>query len=272
MFSGRRTSSSVVRNSCSISSSGVTPRLRGISTSRTASVEFVAQVGQERQLLQVEELGHPLDQAALLHLVGDLGDHDLVLAVASSSSPSARAAGSCRGRSGRPRRCWPRARPASRRSAGRGPGVAHQLLDVGGAVAGRRAATQRGQQLARIVRRDAGGHAHRDARGAVGQKVGEGRGQDDRLLVAAVVGWRGNRPRPRRSRRAGPWRPRSAGSRCSAWRRGYRRRCCRNCPGRRPGGSAGRSPAPGVPARRRPRRRRAGGTCRSRRRPRARIS
>ena len=84
--------------------------------------------------------------------------------------------------------------------------------------------------------------------------------------------WGGSRPCPRRCRRAGPWRRWSGGSRCSAWPRRYRRRCCRSCPARRPAGSARRSPARGAPARRRSPGRRAGGTCRSRRRRRARTS
>ena len=49
-------------------------------------------------------------------------------------------------------------------------------------------AAQRGAQLARVVRRNAGRHADRDAAGAVRQQVGERRRQDHRLLVAAVVG------------------------------------------------------------------------------------
>ena len=62
------------------------------------------------------------------------------------------------------------------------------------------------------------------------------------------------------------------GTRCSAWPRRCRRRPSRSCPGRRSAGSAGRSPAPCAPACRRSRCRRAGGTCRSRRRRCARTS
>ena len=46
-----------------------------------------------------------------------------------------------------------------------------------------------GRDLAQVVRRDAGGHAHRDALGAVDQQVREAGRQDDRLGgVARVVG------------------------------------------------------------------------------------
>ena len=69
----------------------------------------------------------------------------------------------------------------------------------------------------------------------------------------------GNRPRPRRCRRAAAARPRSCALRCSAWRRRYRRRCCRNCPARRSADSATRNPARAAPARRRSTGRRAGG-------------
>ena len=43
------------------------------------------------------------------------------------------------------------------------------------------------RELAQVVRRDAGRHADGDAFGAVGQQVGEARGQDGGFLVAAVV-------------------------------------------------------------------------------------
>ena len=55
---------------------------------------LVAHVGEQRHLLGVDELGEPLDQLALLHLVGDLGDHDLPGARARGPRPpSAPAAG-----------------------------------------------------------------------------------------------------------------------------------------------------------------------------------
>jgi hypothetical protein len=47
---------------------------------------------------------------------------------------------------------------------------------------------QRRAQLADIVRRDAGRHPDRDARGAVGKQVGKAARQDDRLAVLAVIG------------------------------------------------------------------------------------
>ena len=44
-----------------------------------------------------------------------------------------------------------------------------------------------GDDLAQVVRRDVGGHAHGDARAAVDEQVGEARGQHRRLLAALVV-------------------------------------------------------------------------------------
>ena len=45
-----------------------------------------------------------------------------------------------------------------------------------------------GADLAGVVRRDRGRHAHRDAGRAVGQQIGEGAGQDDGFVFLAVVG------------------------------------------------------------------------------------
>jgi hypothetical protein len=61
----------------------------------------------------------------------------------------------------------------------------HQLLG-GGARLGDQV-ERRVAQLRRVVRRDRGRHAHRDALGAVGQQVREGRGQHHGLLRGAVV-------------------------------------------------------------------------------------
>ena len=59
--------------------------------------------------------------------------------------------------------------------SGGGIGIAHKV-DRGGA------------DLARIVRRDAGRHADRDARGTIGKQIGESARQHQRLVFLAVVG------------------------------------------------------------------------------------
>ena len=87
-------------------------------------------------------------------------------------------------------------------------------------------------------------------------------GSTDRLVLLAVVVRRRSRPSPCRCRPAARERSSPGGTRCSASPPACRRRPSRSCPGRRPACSAARSPAPCAPACRRPRCRRAGGTCR----------
>ena len=124
-----------------------------------------------------------------------------------------------------------------------------QLLDAGIGILDQ---MQRGvAQFGGIVRRDRGRHADRDAGRAVGQQVREGAGQDDRLVVLAVIGVAEIDRVLVDALEQQASRPRSGALRCSAWRRRYRRRYCRNCPARRPADSARRNPARGAPARRR---------------------
>ena len=163
-----------------------------------------------------------------------------------------------------------RPRPARRRSGSPGPARTDQLVDRAARVLDQM--RQRVAQLADIVRRDAGRHADGDAGGAVGEQVGESAPAAPPARSSRHRRWGGNRPRPRRARPSAPRRPRSGGFRCSAWPRRYRRRYCRNCPARRPAGSARRNPGPDAPSCHRPRRRHEDGICRSRRRPRAHIS
>ena len=62
---------------------------------------------------------------------------------------------------------------------------AHQLVDGGVRVHDQ--VPQRLHHLDQVVRRDVGGHADRDAGGAVDDQVGDRRGQHDGLGLAAVV-------------------------------------------------------------------------------------
>ena len=152
---------------------------------------LVAHVAQERQLLLVQELGNTLDQPTLRHLPGDLGDHDLVLALAQilplPARPQAEAAAPG------PVRVLPRCLGLDEDTAGRQVRALHvleELLDLGRRRA-QRAPRHPGecrQELARIVRRDRGRHADGDAGRPVGEQVGEGRRQDDGLVLAAVIG------------------------------------------------------------------------------------
>ena len=143
-------------------------------------------VAEQRQAFLAHQLGHALDQLGLLHLVGDLGDDDLVGAAAGvlllppGAQAEAAAAGLVGLDDGLAR--------LDDHAAGREVGARHeldQLLD--GGVGMLDEVQQRVAQLLGIVRRNAGRHADGDARGAVGEQVGEVGRQDHRLLLAPVV-------------------------------------------------------------------------------------
>ncbi len=172
-----------------------------------------------------------------LHLVGDLGDHDLPRAAAQLLDLPARAQPERRrARCDRPRAML--SRGSTMHAAGREIRARDDVDQRLVAGIGRLDQVQAGlDQLADVVRRDVGRHAHRDAAGAVGQQVREGRRQHHRLCQRAVVVRRGSRRRSRRARPSAPRPPRSGAPRCSGWRPGCRRRCCRSCPARRPAGS-----------------------------------
>ena len=149
--------------------------------------QLVAHVLEDRQLLGVDDLGDALDQLALLDLVRDLGDDDPVLAARQLFLLPARAQaeGAAAGLVG----LDDRLARLDQDAAGREVRPLHQVDERVDAGVGRPdQVQQRIAQLARIVRRDRGRHADRDAGGAVGQQVGKAAGQDDRLLGRAVVG------------------------------------------------------------------------------------
>ncbi len=147
---------------------------------------FVAHVLEDGQLLGVDDLGDALDQLALLHLVGDLGDDDAVLAARQLFllPPGAQPEGAAAGPVG----FDDRFARLDQDAAGREIRPAHEIdqrLDAG--VGRLDQVQQRVAQLAGIVRRDRAGHADSDAGRAIGQQVGEAAGQHDRLLGGAVV-------------------------------------------------------------------------------------
>ena len=155
-------------------------------------VRLVAQVGDLRDLLVVDDLGDLLDEpgalvatVALRHLVGQLGDDDRLLALAQRLDMSARlndhaAAAAFVG--------IPDAGDALDDSAGGEVRALHVLHQADGAdlrVVDVR--DNRVDRLAQVVRRDVGGHADRDARRAVDQQVREARRKDGRLHPRLVV-------------------------------------------------------------------------------------
>jgi hypothetical protein len=147
---------------------------------------LVAHVGEDRDLLGVDDLGDALDQPALLDLVGDLGDHDLPGAAAEILDRPARA---------QPEAAAPGAVGLADRgarldedAAGREIRPLHEIHQRLVARVRRLDQMQAGgDQLVDVVRRDVGRHADRDAARAVGEQVREGRGQHHRLALGAVV-------------------------------------------------------------------------------------
>ncbi len=134
------------------------------------AVALVAQVGHAGQLLFPYQLGDPLRQPRLVHLVGDLGDHDarasrLVLLdvrlAPDPDNPAPRLVGLAQ------------ALEAHDHAPGGEVRALHQLhqllgLDFRLSYHG----DCRVYHLAQVVRGYVGGHPHGDARGAVGQQVG----------------------------------------------------------------------------------------------------
>ncbi len=260
-----RLSSSVSLNSDSISSAGVDRTRARLDNEPHVLGGLIAHVGDERQLSLVDQLGDFLHQPRLLHQPGNFGDDDRVGAAPGLLLVPARAHAE-------------RAAPGRIGFGDRFPAVDDE--PAGGKIrAGdelqQRAASrlgivdqmQRGvAQLGRVVRRDRGRHADRNSLRAVGQQIGETRPAVPPAPATGRRSWRGNRPHPRRCRRAAAGRPRSCALRCNDRRLRYRRRYCRNCPGRRSADNARKNPARAAPARRKSPGRHADGNCPSRRR------
>ncbi len=148
---------------------------------------FVAHVGDQRQLLVVEQFGELLHQPRFLHQPGDFGDDDQVSTAAGVFGLPARAHAE-------------RAAPGlvGLRDALRGIHDHAADREIGafdpfeqGRATPIRIVDQieRGvAQLADIVRRDGGRHADGDALRAVGEQIGKGRRQHRRLFGGAVIG------------------------------------------------------------------------------------
>ena len=148
---------------------------------------LVTHVGEQRQLLVVEEAGDLLDQARLLHLPGDFRDHDDVSAASgvllypARAHAEAAAAGRVGLRDGLAR--------VDDQAAGRQIGPRHELQEIAALGAGMLDEMQGGvAQLGGVVRWNCGRHADGDPLRAVGEEVGEGARQHHRLFLGAVVG------------------------------------------------------------------------------------
>ncbi|MNZ23668.1 hypothetical protein D3C78_407870 [compost metagenome] len=150
-------------------------------------VRLVAQLADALELLLLDQLGDLLDQARLVQLVGQLGDHQLlaaadlvdVLDLDAGAHVDASTAGAVGLDDAGATVDDPRGGEV------RAGDVVHQLVDGQlGVVDQRQAAVD---HLAQVVRRDVGGHAHGDAAGAVDQQVGDLGRHDRRDLLGAVV-------------------------------------------------------------------------------------
>ena len=147
---------------------------------------FVAHVAEQGELLFLEQLSDLFHEADLLHLIGDLGDDDLVAAARRllffpfGAQPEPAAAGFVSFEHVLFR--------LDQHAAGREIGARNELDEL--FDGGVRMLDQMQQGLAdlvQVVRRNVGRHADRDTRRTVGQQVREGRRKHDRLLLTPVV-------------------------------------------------------------------------------------
>jgi hypothetical protein len=148
---------------------------------------LVAHVGEQRQLLLVEQLGDLLDQPALLHPPWDLRHHHRV--------------GAAAGVLLLPARPQPKRPPPGLVGLGNGLGriddhpagreirSAHELEQATRLGVGVLDQVQRGvAQLGDVVRRNRGRHPDRDPLRAVGEQIRKRPGQHHRLVFGTVVG------------------------------------------------------------------------------------
>ncbi|MCW0466481.1 hypothetical protein NB705_003554 [Xanthomonas sacchari] len=148
-------------------------------------VGLVAQLADAFELLFLDQLGDLLDQPRLVDLVRDLGDHDRFAAVVLDldlglgAHAHAAAAGAIAGDD-----AGGAVDDAGSREIRAGD-VLHQPVDVDLRIVDQRQAGV--DRLGQVVRRDVGGHAHRDAGRAVDQQAREARRHHRRFLFLFVV-------------------------------------------------------------------------------------
>ena len=149
-------------------------------------VALVAHLADALHPLVADELADLRREARLIHLIGDLGEHDL-LALAPPGDLLRDGAGAHHHRTapGGVRLVNPGAAVDDR--PGREVRALDELHQIGDrAVRLTDQVDRRFDDLSEVVGRDVGGHAHRDAAGAVHQQVREPSGQDPRLLARLV--------------------------------------------------------------------------------------
>ena len=152
------------------------------------AIALITDVGDALQLLVVDQVSDALDQRRLVGLVGQLGD-DHRIPIRTSGGLDCLDAGDTAHGDG-----------TATAQIGLPDPLAAEDLTAGGEVRSRnqldqflisdlRVLDQRqqaGDQFIEIVRRDVGGHSHRDARGTVEKQLGNPRRQHRRLLLRAI--------------------------------------------------------------------------------------
>jgi hypothetical protein len=149
-------------------------------------VALVLDVADALELLLVNQLGHPLEQVLLVHLVGNLVDDDRlaltlvdVLEVALRAHDDAAATGAI---------ALANAAEAVDDSGGGKSGAGMISISSSIVASGRRSrCTHASTTSLRLCGGMFGRHAHRDAARAVDEQVRQLRRHDERLLLAAVV-------------------------------------------------------------------------------------
>ncbi len=149
-------------------------------------VRLVLDVADAFDLFLLHQLGDALKQGAFVDLVRQLVDDDgltltlfKIFKVATRPHHHPSASGAIGVSHSRSAIDDARCREVGRRHA------LHQLLDRRPRVAQQ---MQTGvEHLAQVVRRNIGGHAHRNARRAIDQQIGQTRRQQQRLLLGAVI-------------------------------------------------------------------------------------
>src|SRR3984957_19317320 len=148
------------------------------------AVAFVANVGDAFDLFILDEAGDIFDQTRFVHLIGELGDDDVltILAALFDGYFGAHLEGAAAGLVG-----LLDAFAAVNVAGGGKIGVGNELHNFFQIGFGFFDQHDRGfDDFLQIVRRDVGGHADGDAGGAVDEQVGNARGQDDGFFFAFI--------------------------------------------------------------------------------------
>ena len=149
------------------------------------TVAFVAQIGNAFHRLGAHQFGDFLKQRRLIDLIGDFRNRNQLAITAHFLNLGPRA--QWYGTAPRLERCA-NAGTAQNQRPGRKirPGHDfHQFFQGQGWIGDQR--QSRIQNLGRVMRRDIGGHANRNAARAIDQQIGEGRWQNARFIHAFIV-------------------------------------------------------------------------------------